>query len=419
MRGDLFGVPTWNTECRGPSDLILIWKSITYSLISAGHVAELYEALDSASGTGRAGATGDPPSDKCYEEACHGPTLLYESQQNTNCAETNRSASNIDSEDEDAMSLDGSEIDDIYDLDIPSSLIDDAADLSRYNHGDTPPSFEEVLAQERSLLRCKGQRDEPEGTVCFDGDSLLAHPPSVRLLPVDAHQSQLPNLPALDTASEQSVTLGVEAREISFEGTEPNPPRNTAMARGLRVSDKRDLTPPQILVVTSLLIRKDSISYFLDNCHLLYKGWMLFAAQRPVVKNDVEASVIDAFDTVQGLVKGNRIRRLLLRLAFIHLARVIDTYKAVAAADRVQGKASRNVGQRDASVAIDIYLREKRKVSSEEIKRSRLSGYCRSGRRWAELAGPTPILVFVFPQVAETIVYVPPLLPPLSLPQPV
>jgi hypothetical protein len=153
---------------------------------------------------------------------------------------------------------------------------------------------------------------------------------------------------------------------------------------GLRVSDKKDLTLAEILMVASLLINKDSISYCLENCHLIYKDSDTFAAQRTgVCKDNVELSIIAALDTVQDLLKGNQIRRLQLRFAFIHLAWAIDDYKTVAAADRVQGKVSRTVGQQDASVAIDMYLREKSKVSNEERKRSKLSGCCRTSRRWA------------------------------------
>lgn len=123
-------------------------------------------------------------------------------------------------------------------------------------------------------------------------------------------------------------------------------------------------------------------------------GLDIICTQEPLsCKNSVDTSVIAALDAVQELLKGNRIRRLLLRFALIHLAWVIDAYKAAAAADRVQGTVSRSVGQRDASVAIDIYLKAKRKVSGEELKRSTLLGYCRTGRRWAMLAGRSPIMV--------------------------
>ena len=431
MRDDFFGAPTRNIKNLDPSDLILIWRDITQTLISTGHAAELRQALNSASRTGQGDVARDLPSrsvNNCHEESCQGPALSDESQPGANNSENNRSISSFDSEGDDGMSSpDESDIDDnIYnDLDVPSYIIDEATDLSQYGHGNAPRSFEEILAQERSLLRCDGRHAEPEDTaVPFDNDSILSRactPPStVVLLPADADQIQLRNSLGQDKALEQSITPTVEAQDSLFEETKPLPPQPTlapgsrkhsANAGGLRVSDKKDLTPAQIPVVANLLVSKDSLSYFLENCHLLYGGWMPFAAQQPVVcKNSAETSVITALDTVQDLLNGNRICRLLSRFAYIYLAWVVDAYKAVAAADRVQGKASRNVGQRDASVAIDMYLKAKRKASGEQLKRSRLLGYCRTGRRWAVLAGSSPISVFVFPRIAETIVYVPPLL---------
>jgi hypothetical protein len=60
-------------------------------------------------------------------------------------------------------------------------------------------------------------------------------------------------------------------------------------------------------------------------------------AQQPLVcsNNSVEESVITACDTIQGLVNGKHIHRLLLRFAYIHLVRVIDGYRAAAAKDRI------------------------------------------------------------------------------------
>jgi len=175
------------------------------------------------------------------------------------------------------------------------------------------------------------------------------------------------------------------------------------------VSDKKNLTHAEILVVTDLLISKDAIFYFLDNCRLIYERLMRSSAQHPLVfNNSIEISVMTALNTVQDLLKSNRICRLLLRFACILLALIIDAYKAVAATNRVQSKVSRTVGQRDASVAIDMYIQAKQKASGEELKRSSLLGYCCAGRHWAALAGQSPIMVFVFSQMTETIVYVPP-----------
>jgi len=401
------------------------WKEITHVLIACGHAAELYQELNSR--TGCEDATGGHalrPAYQSHGESCRGPAISNGSQLIANDAENNRSICEFSSGDEDAeaSSLDESDIDDdIYnDLVVPPYLVDEAADLSQRKYASSLLSFEEIFAQERSLAQCNGGQAELDDTPNRLDDDLVSMSgvlPSLTLPSSKPEQNQWLN-PSPDIAPEQDLLLELGGRDIIFEETKPMPPQPTLSLRRrnyptkatrLRVSDKKDLTHAKIPIVADLLISKDAISYFLENCHLIYEGWLPFSAQQPLVcNNSIEASVIAALDTVQDSVKGNRICRLLLRFAYIHLAWVIDAYKAVAATDRVQGKVSRSVGQRDASVAIDMYLKAKRKVSGKELKRSRLLGYCRTGRRWAVLAGRSPIMVFVFPQIAETIVYVPP-----------
>jgi hypothetical protein len=84
----------------------------------------------------------------------------------------------------------------------------------------------------------------------------------------------------------------------------------------------------------------------------------------------------------------------------------------MAAKDRVEGEVSRDPGHRNISVAISTYLKAKEKISEEALSRQQLLDYFRRGKRWSCLAGPSPILVFLFPRAADTIVNV---LPRLSL----
>jgi hypothetical protein len=81
------------------------------------------------------------------------------------------------------------------------------------------------------------------------------------------------------------------------------------------------------------------------------------SVQQPLsCSSSIEEYVIAAFNMVQHLVNGQEIHRLILRFVYIHLVQVIEVYKATAAKDRVEGQVNRGVGQRDISVAIDMYL---------------------------------------------------------------
>jgi hypothetical protein len=132
----------------------------------------------------------------------------------------------------------------------------------------------------------------------------------------------------------------------------------------LRLSDKKDLTPSEISIVAQRLIKNDSVIYFLNNCRLIYESLLPSLLQQQLLickNNSIKESIIAAFDAVQNLVNGKDIYRLLLRFVYIHLVRVINIYRAVAANDRIEGQVSQEVGQRDITVAINMYLAAKKK----------------------------------------------------------
>ena len=409
----LSNVPT--TEDTDPSNLLLIWKDITYALISSGHGAVLHHELNTASRTGYV------PNN---QESCDVVERSGRLQSSANSAENDRWTNEFDDGKESIVpSLDESNSDeDIYDnLTIPSFLIDDAADLSHY-HARPLQNFEEIFAQEETYMQWKEQSaadviPAQVGSTSMPDMSFgrANEPPSTTRTPTpdsghneweDTANNEVTEKPSPPQVAgqdrlEENINLPLEPAPDSRS-------RRPTKAAGLRVSDKKDLMPAQVTVVARLLISKDSISYFRDNCRLIYEGWMTFTAGSLADNNNSEQSLIAAMDIVQGLMKGNRIRRLLLRFAYMHLARTILDCKTVAATDRIQGNTYRSVGIRDATVAIDMYLKAKQDVSGEPLKRSTLLGYYRAGRRWADLAGSSPLLVFIFPQMAETIVYVQP-----------
>jgi hypothetical protein len=407
----LSNVPT--TKNADPSNLILIWKDITHALISSGHGAVLYQELNTASRTGHSPNNQEP----CNVVARSG---LFP-QSPANSAENNRWTNELDSGEESTVSSldEGDSDEDIYDdLIMPSYIIHNAADLAQY-HARPPQDFEEIFAQEEAYMRCKEQSAKDVIPAKVGSMSMSTTPFNYADKP-----SPTTSTPASDSghnewqeaADNEAPIPQVEGQDILEENT--TPPLKPAPAsqsgrptrvRGLRVSDKKDLIPAQVTVVAGLLISKDSISYFRNNCRLIYKGWMSFSAE-PLAdnNNNVEQSLIAALDIVQGLLKGSRIRRLLLRFAYMHLARTIVDYKTVAATDRTRGSTYRSVGKRDATVAIDMYLKAKQDVSRETLKRSTLLGYYRAGKRWTDLAGSSPLLVFVLPQIADTVVYVEP-----------
>jgi hypothetical protein len=416
MQEDGSNISPWTAENLDRKDLLSMWKSITHALISTGHVAELHQELGHASRTGREDLSS---GGQWAVESCYDPALLSNKSLQTaaNSTENNRSACGYDDEesiDEDTvMSSSGeSDIEDDDLCDISPNFIAEAADLS---HHHTPLlSFEDILAQEESLLPDDGLDDVAPSI----GKSSTTEAPCPRTPAPTPSWSESNQAQWLNSQHNWADTDGqdglVERKEtISPQPTSsPRKPARSIETGRLRLSDKKDLTPSEISVVARRLIRNDSVIYFLNNCRLIYESLMPSMAQQPLVcnnNNSIEESVIAAFDTVQNLANGKHIYRLLLRFAYIHLVRVIDIYRAAAAKDRVEGQVSREVGQRDSTVAIDMYLAAK-KDSKGGLSRSKLSDYYRRGRRWSFLTGPSPISVFVLTPAADTIMYV---LPPL------
>jgi hypothetical protein len=393
------------TEKRELSNLFLVWKNITHALVASGHSADLSSALIACH---KHVAIHDAP-DAAFQHqqrSCPLIALPAEPQIIANSTENGTLNSEFDEEEESdssLSSLDDTDVDDGLSIDLgpPSILIDECEDLSEWHTRSPSATFEEIFAHEESLSQCDVQsmKDDTHLEVESMSRTQAFSSPATKSSITDGE------------VVKQHAMLQADGPDISGNKDIPKPaqpmsatqstPRQTTVGR-LRVSDKNDLTPAQVEVVAGLLIDMDSIAYFRDNCRSMYEIWT--SSRSPA--NNADTELTTAIDVVQSLLKGDRIQRLLLRLAYMYLAKAVDTYKAEAATERIQENADRPVGIRDATVAIDKYLKAKQKVSGELLKRSTVLSYSRTGRRWADLAGSSPLLVFIFPPRAETIVYV-------------
>ncbi|CZT52686.1 uncharacterized protein RSE6_14041 [Rhynchosporium secalis] len=310
----LANVPT--TDKTDPSNLMLIWKDITCALISSGHGAVLHHELNIASRTGYL---------LNNRESCDVVEQSRRLQLSANSVENDKGTNEFDGWEESSVpSSDESDSDeDIYDdLTIPSYVIDDAADLSQC-HVRPLQNFEEVFAQEEIYIQCREQSARIS-IPAHVGSMLISNtpfdranePPSTTMTTTpdsehnewedtaDNEMTEKPNRPQVEgqDGREESISL-------PFERAPASRSKRSTKTAGLRVSDRKDLVPAQVTVVARLLISKDSISHFRDNCRLIYEGWMSYSAGS-LANNNFEQSLMAAMDLVQGLLKRNRIRRL-------------------------------------------------------------------------------------------------------------
>ena len=101
----------------------------------------------------------------------------------------------------------------------------------------------------------------------------------------------------------------------------------------------------------------------------------------------------------------NRIRypegRVALRLAYIQLARMLAALRMKIQDDCRHGLLVGERSQRDATIAIDIYLRATGKANRGEVSKP-----ISLGKRWTALAGRCPLLLITSTDVVERIMYV-------------
>lgn len=413
MTGDP-GFGDCTVEDVNDSDLLVKWEEFTDFLLSRGHAAELYHILSLQTG---------------YENPLGSPTIRAACSQNKAARQKSADGTGTDVSSHESSGdvaspfcQNESDTDDsssLYDgfCNVPHDLIDDAKDLSSFLHPE-------------SLATCAGQQylaandieqsrvDHAPERLC-DTVQPMDRPQSLELpsLP-DQHQQQnahWDNEPVQDSTKshfEGKVSIDElgKIQATSFVSKSPTTSRKQSIKTGtLRVSDKRNLTPQQLPIVADLLVSRDAMAHFLQNRNSIRESMKPFSVSPLEIRSSsLERSVIAAFETVRELLNGNRVCRLFSRFASIGLISLIDAYKATAADDRTQSDRSRRRGHGDATVAIDLYLQAMRKTPGKTSERSRVLAYCRSGRRWKMLAGRAPILVLMFPQIAETIVYVRP-----------
>ncbi|KAH8746115.1 hypothetical protein F5883DRAFT_438404, partial [Diaporthe sp. PMI_573] len=115
-------------------------------------------------------------------------------------------------------------------------------------------------------------------------------------------------------------------------------------------------------------------------------------------------SVFRALDRV--ITAGDYDTRLLSRLAYVQLVRVIRLLENRVALDRQAGRLHRRSGYRNASIALDIYLKAQETLSTSSSRRTLIERK-RLAKRWSELAGPWPLFLLVYSDEAEEIMFGP------------
>jgi hypothetical protein len=93
--------------------------------------------------------------------------------------------------------------------------------------------------------------------------------------------------------------------------------KNTKPSGPIRTRTKRDLTTTEISCVARSLIQGDAINFFINNCQLIYKGWITSVIGAASLTNaSIDEFVIAAFDMLHSLRSHKDTIQLLMQFAY-------------------------------------------------------------------------------------------------------
>ena len=165
--------------------------------------------------------------------------------------------------------------------------------------------------------------------------------------------------------------------------------------------------PAQISVDTlcARLVHQEAITNFLETFESVITPWarVLYETTPPDDVLSTDDRFINALRTLDRMITTNENNaKLLSRLAYVQLYRLMTFLEKRVAADRWAGRLHRRSGYQNASVALDIYMSAQNHPSPS--RRCLIERKCLA-KRWNDLAGPSPIYVLLYSEEAENIMF--------------
>ncbi len=154
--------------------------------------------------------------------------------------------------------------------------------------------------------------------------------------------------------------------------------------------------------ILQTLVSSNAQSFFAENCEEIHRTWKELL-EKTTLPNDTESTdsrVSDAIRAIDNKIKCGE-NGSVRALAYIQLIRILAALRKKIQEDRRHGLILGKRSQRDATVAIDIYLRATGRASRGEVYKLTCLG-----NRWTAIAGRYPHLLVTFTNVAERIMYI-------------
>lgn len=154
--------------------------------------------------------------------------------------------------------------------------------------------------------------------------------------------------------------------------------------------------------ILKALIDPNAKQLFAEHCETIHKVWkeLLEKTSLPDNTASTDSQVLERFRELDSRIRSTE-NRDISRLAYIQLTRMLAALGKKIQDDRRHGLIVGERSRRDATLAIDIYLRATGRTSRGEVYKP-----TSLGNRWTAIAGRYPLLLVTFTDVAERIMYV-------------
>ncbi|PTB34936.1 hypothetical protein M441DRAFT_154569 [Trichoderma asperellum CBS 433.97] len=166
----------------------------------------------------------------------------------------------------------------------------------------------------------------------------------------------------------------------------------------------------KIIIDTKLLapiIRQNAIQFFETHQREIYAFWSWLSRKTHLTINTVpgDDATLDALAVIDGVIQTQHDCDWKLRLAYVQLIRLTTTLKSLIVRGSRRGRLRRTVGQGNATILIDIYVRAQRdSLGPPSALRQNVQKRLRLARRWADLIGGSIFLAAAYCSKADAIV---------------
>ncbi|KAF5675917.1 hypothetical protein FDENT_9634 [Fusarium denticulatum] len=141
------------------------------------------------------------------------------------------------------------------------------------------------------------------------------------------------------------------------------------------------------------------------NCEKVMADWNLLKSDTTFqVESSSDPRIVHSFKVIDLALCGKQGSSLLRRLAFIRLVELISFLELVISSERDSGRMVRDRSYSNASIALDIYMGAQEDNSNPDDLRRQVKERKRVATMWKSLSEPSPLLVLMYSDAAETIV---------------